>query len=165
MSSTYGTGRDVPRRRYSVGTYRRARCPHQLLVVGVERRVRARGELQPVHDEVLDRGDGVARFRRVCAVALHQQHGLGIGGNQKLVPRIDLPGEAQVPAVHQVARPQLVRRKLRRRGGGVVQRVEEQQHARGEIGQRHRAQRGLGHQGQRALAADQQPGQVDAVAR
>ena len=60
---------------------------------------------------------------------LDQQHRLGFAGNQQLVADIGLAGQAQVPAVHQVAGGRFERGDFQRGVGGFVEAFEQQQHA------------------------------------
>ena len=101
-----------------------------------------------------------ADLQRVVAVLFHQQHGLGFGGDQPLETRLGRPAQTQVPAVHQIAGHRAVGEDVGDGAGGLLHAVQQQQgHAAAER-QPLGAQRGLGHQGQRPLGADQQPRHV-----
>ena len=99
---------------------------------------------------------------RLIAVLLDQQHRLRLARNQQVEPHVGVAGEAQVAAVQQVAGGRPVRQNRQHRPGRLLQASRTATAPRrGMRGSGCGRQRRLGGQGQRALRADQQPGQIE----
>ena len=82
-------------------------------------------------------------------------------GIKQLVAHVALAGEAQVPAIHQVAGDRLERQEFQHGVGRLVEAVEQQQHAAAMHRQRIDRDRGVGDERERPFAADEQLGQVE----
>ena len=113
MSSMNGSGRVEPFRRYSVGTTLRASRQYSSISsrsCGLHARRNASRFLRRTRSTTC--AELVAHVGQRVAVLLDQQHRLGLGRDQQVVAHVALAGQAQVPAIHQVAGAGLQRQDL-----------------------------------------------------
>jgi len=102
----------------------------------------------------------IADLEGVAPLAFHQQHRLGLTGNENIESWFGLAHQAQMAAVHQVARAGLVGHDFQNRARRPIQAVEQQQRHAAIARQFHGPQGGFRHQSQRPFRTDQQPRQV-----
>ncbi len=105
--------------------------PKQFVVEPIRRDIRTKRKLCFVLHKRHDFGESALHFVGRFPLKLHQQHGFGFLGNQKLITRIHFPSETQMPAIHQIARTRLQRQEFHRGQRRLFNRIEKQQQATG----------------------------------
>jgi hypothetical protein len=128
--------------------------PVQLKVDFVLSNVRRGGQTQFVLDQFDDLVELVPQLVATIGVKFDEQHCLRLAGNQQLITDIGFAREAQVPAIHKIARGRFERGDFQRRVRCLIKTFEQQQHTTPVQRQRVDTYGNLCNQGERAFAAD-----------